>query len=486
MKTLIEGGYIVAFDGEQHRILRDGVVVYEDDRVTYVGPSYDGDVDERIDAQGKLVSPGFINIHALASICITHFRVDGARRGLTRSREDILKGLENPEAYYAGEDSKIGAQFSFAELLKGGATTSVTITAFGSSGFEPPRQQAEDLVKSAGELGARAYVSHPYLNAKRYRIPGGGSEYYWDEEAGLKALQRGIEFAEEYQGAYDDRIRTMLFPYQYETCSARVLAATKKAAEERDLLIHMHTSQYLGEFYESFRRYGKTPIQYLYDTGFLDPSVIVTHVLYTTYHPATGRIHPFPEGDLRDIELLAKSGATLGHTPLIYSRGGGILHSFGAFQDAGVNIAIGTDAFPMDMIMEMRHAAILGKVAERDGQSATAADVFNAATLNGARVLRRDDLGRLAPGAKADIVIVDLTQLHVGLVDDPIKTLVYMASQKDIETVIVDGKVVVEDGRIPGLDEEGLARRANEANQRWKERNNFQTTESFPPFEATE
>jgi cytosine/adenosine deaminase-related metal-dependent hydrolase len=73
----------------------------------------------------------------------------------------------------------------------------------------------------------------------------------------------------------------------------------------------------------------------------------------------------------------------------------------------------------------------------------------------------------------------------VALVDDPIKTLVYMASQKDIETVIVDGKVVVADGRVPGLDEENLARRANEANQRWKERIGFQTTESFPPFEVT-
>jgi cytosine/adenosine deaminase-related metal-dependent hydrolase len=97
--------------------------------------------------------------------------------------------------------------------------------------------------------------------------------------------------------------------------------------------------------------------------------------------------------------------------------------------------------------------------------AATARDVFNAATLGGAKALGRDDLGRLAVGAKADMVIVDLTGL---LIDDPIKTLVYMASRRNIETVIVDGRVVVKGGRVPHLDEQELARRANEVNQRQK------------------
>ena len=75
MKTLIQGGYIVAFDGIEHRLIRDGVVVFEDDRITHFGKSFEGEVDQTIDAKGKLVSPGFINIHALASICITHLRL---------------------------------------------------------------------------------------------------------------------------------------------------------------------------------------------------------------------------------------------------------------------------------------------------------------------------------------------------------------------------------------------------------------------------
>jgi cytosine/adenosine deaminase-related metal-dependent hydrolase len=245
----------------------------------------------------------------------------------------------------------------------------------------------------------------------------------------------------------------------------------------------MHTAQSLNEFHESRRRYGKTPIQFLHDTGFLGPDVIVTHVLYTTFNPVTG----FPAHDTADIERIAQSGAILGHTPLIYSRGGYYLRALGEFLRHGVTVGIGTDAFPMDMIREMRYAAVMGKVAERNARAVTAADVFNAATLGGAQALGRDDLGRLAPGAKADLLIVDLTGLHVGLIDDPIKTLVYMASQRDIETVIVDGKVVVEEGRIPGLDEEELARQANRVNQWQKDafiaQNPFEgsTVEFFPP-----
>jgi len=202
--------------------------------------------------------------------------------------------------------------------------------------------------------------------------------------------------------------------------------------------------------------------EYKYDTGFLDPKVILTHVTHTTSNPVTG----YPKGDTRDIELLAKSGATVAHCPVVYSRLGEFLHSFGQYLKAGINMAIGTDEFPMDMIREMRRAAIMGKVADRDPLAVTARDVFNAATLGGAKALGRDDLGRLAPDAKADIVIVELTGMHVGLVEDPIKTLVYMASQVDVETVIVDGRVVVEGGRVPGLDEKELVRRTNKVLQR--------------------
>ena len=474
-RTLIKGRWVVGYDGQQHRLIDDRVVVYENDRVVHVGKSYDGTADEVIEAKGRLVIPGLINIHAVSNIDIVHFRIDGlGTGGPPNTRERVLDGIANPRAYFEGEDIRTSARFSIAGLLKGGATTIGEITAFGSTGFQPPREQAETLAEAAAEMGARVYLSHPYLDGKRYTGTDGDG-YHFDEEAGLRALGEAVRFCKEYEGSDDDRIRTMLFPYRFDHCSEKLLRETKARAAELDVPVHMHTSQYLPEFHEIVRRYGKTPVQFLHDIGFLGPKTILTHLLYTSLNP----VSPAPNAPLRDprdIETLASSGATLGHTPAIWARYGLPLHSYAKFRDAGVNIAIGTDAFPMDMLMEMRTAAIMGKTVERERTAVTAGDVFNASTLGGAEALDRPDLGRLAPGAKADIVIVDLTGLHTALTFDPIRTMVYFASQRDIETVIVDGRKVVEGGRVPGLDEEKLAAEADAINRRFA----GQTGEAFP------
>jgi cytosine/adenosine deaminase-related metal-dependent hydrolase len=482
MITEIDGSYIVAYDGEEHRLLRDGVVVYEDDRLIHVGKAYGGSVDRRIDAKGKLVCPGFINIHAITSICITHFRIDGVGTGGShRNREMMLEGIKNPKTHLEGRDLQTSAKFCFAELIKGGATTIGEITAFGSSGLQPPREQAETFVKTAGEMGARAYISHPYVDMKKYRDED-ESLYHYEEELGRRALDEAVKFCEENEGVYDDRVRTMLFPYMFDACSEDLLRETKRIALEKDIPIHMHTAQYLPEFYESLRRYGKTPVHFLNDIGFLGPKTILTHLLYTSLNP----VSPAPNTVIRnprDIEMLARSGTTLGHTPLVWGRVGLALESYTKFMDAGVNIAIGTDAFPMDMIMEMRYAAVMGKVVERHRAAVTARDVFNAATLGGARALGRDDLGRLSTGAKADILIVDLTGIHTALTHDPIKNLVYFCSQKDIKDVIVDGETLVADGKLLGIDEEKLAHEADMVNKKWVKETGVKYPLSFREYD---
>ena len=157
---------------------------------------------------------------------------------------------------------------------------------------------------------------------------------------------------------------------------------------------------------------------------------------------------------------MADRGAHVAHCAVVYVRRGKILGSFSRYREMGINVPLGTDTFPQDMIEEMRWTALACKWSDRNANHGTAREVFNAATLDGARALGRDDIGRLAPGAKADMVIVDFDRLHIGPVDDPIKTLVYAASGSDIDTVIVDGRVVVEAGGYPGVDESDLIRKA--------------------------
>ena len=482
MISLIKGSWVVGYDGERHRLITDGEVVYEDDRVIYVGRNYEGSPDRVIDARGKLVSPGFINIHAVTSICITHFRIDGIKKGgALADRATMMQNLSTPINHLDGDDLKTSARFSMVELLKGGATTIGEITAFGTTGFQPPVEQPEEFVKVASKLGLRSYISHPYTDLKKFRNNRGETEYYHDPTSGFKALDEAVKFVEMHEGTHDDLIRTMLFPYMFDACSTELLKATREKADELDIPVHMHAAQYPGEYYESIRRYGKTPVHHLHDIGFLSEKTILTHLLFTSLNPQS-QAPGLRQRDMRDIRMLAETGATLGHTPLVWARIGLGLHSYAKFKEAGVNIGIGTDAWPMDMIMEMRSAVTTAKLMEGSRIAVTAADVFNAATLGGAKALGRDDLGRLAPGSKADIVLVDLRGFHTALVDDPIKSMVYFGNQNDVDTVIVDGKTVVENGQVPGVDLGRLVEEANDVNQRWKARYRFEYPDSFEPL----
>ena len=263
--TLIKGGWIVAFDGKRHRILRDGVVVFRGDTIIHVGKSWEGPVDHGIDAGAHLVSPGFVNAHV--------------------------------------------------------------------------------------HVGA-------------------------------------------------------------------------------------HT--------------GRTPVGMLHDLDFLGPEVVLGHGLYTTGHSQVA----YTQGD--DLALLAESGASVAHSPTVFARRGVYLESFQRYLDAGVNLAIGTDSYPQDMLGELKTVALMGKIADRDFRVVNTRDVFNAATLGGARALGRDDLGRLAPGARADILIVDFRRARVGPFLDPVKALIQCCDGEVIDTVIVAGRTRVEQGRVLMWDQEEL------------------------------
>src|SRR5262249_20179922 len=147
---------------------------------------------------------------------------------------------------------------------------------------------------------------------------------------------------------------------------------------------------------------------------------------------------------------------------------GRTLDSWQRYRDAGINIALGTDTYPRDMIMQMRTASYFGKVTSGDLGAASAADVFTAATLGGARALGRDGLGRLAPRASADVPIIDgagRDTVRWGLVRDPMKSLVECGIADDVETALVDGIVRMENRQIPGVDLPALRARAQAAGE---------------------
>ena len=213
------------------------------------------------------------------------------------------------------------------------------------------------------------------------------------------------------------------------------------------------------EFQSTLRQRGVTPIQYLHDLGFLGEEVILGHCVF---HGRHSWCH-YPYGD--DLSMLADSGASVAHAPYKYAKMGIALESFDEYRRRGINVVLGTDTFPQDMVHEMRLAGLACRLVEGSFRAGKPYDVYSAATLGAARALRRDDLGRLAPGAKADMIVVDLRKTHFGAVRDPIKSFVEGGSGSDIESIVVDGETLLEGGRPTRFDEAELLERIQEGAQ---------------------
>jgi 5-methylthioadenosine/S-adenosylhomocysteine deaminase len=229
-----------------------------------------------------------------------------------------------------------------------------------------------------------------------------------------------------------------------------------------DVPIHIHAGGNFREFLEILNKYRKPVAEYLADVGILGPRTTLGHMAITGGHSRVD----YPRGD--ELKILAETGATIGHCPHKCAKMAFAMESFDQYLEAGVRIGLGTDTYPLDIVSEMRYASLISRLVDRKASGARATDVFNAATIGGANALGRPDLGRLAPGAKADVVIINLRTTRYGPVRDPINALVEYASGADVETVIVDGEVVVENGRSTRIDDDELFAQAQTgANRAW-------------------
>ena len=454
MKTLIQGGYVVAFDGKAHKLIEDGVVVFEDDEICYVGRKYTGHVDRTIEARGmQLISPGFVDCESVTGIDIQGFATDAGRKdGFGPApwnfapRKSQLDQFKFHSPGDRGDDSvdkegAVAAEFGTAMCLRSGITT-VVGTSSGSVGIDGQ----DAVVEAVDRLGVRAYLALPFQSASYYVDDDGTCHYHWDEEKARSDMQAGLDFCTQYEGTCDGRVNTMVFPYRLDACTPEILRQSKAAARELNVPVRIHVAQFLLVFYEIIRRHAKTPVQFLADLDFLGPEVLLHHCIFTAGHSWLAYVD-----DGVDVRILADSGVSISHSPVIFARRSVALESFHRYREAGINVAIGTDTFPPDMMLNMRWASIISKIMDRNVNVATAGDVFNAATLGGAKALRRDDLGRLAEGAKADIAIIDLEKSHIGPVDDPLRALVHCANLNDVTTVIVGGKTALQDGQVLGL-----------------------------------
>ncbi|HXG80836.1 MAG TPA: amidohydrolase family protein, partial [Sphingomicrobium sp.] len=242
-------------------------------------------------------------------------------------------------------------------------------------------------------------------------------------------------------------------PDRIETCTRRLLERTAAAGADLGVPVRLHCCQ--GEFErDTVRRlHGMTSIEWLASLRFMSERTLLPHGIFVS----PSRHVPGPG---RDLDLIREAGAALVHCPLVSARFGESLESFKTYRERGLRMGLGTDTSPPDMLLNMQIGLILCRVAEHSATACRSEDYFDAATLGGADALGRRDLGRLAPGCRADIVVWNLASPDIGQVIDPIQTLMIGGTGRDVHSVIIDGRLVMEDRKISGVDYEADALRA--------------------------
>ena len=442
--------WLVAWDAQAgtHVYLRGADFAIRGKDIIHVGKGYAGAAEREIDARRLMLMPGFVNVHS--------------HPGHEPGWKGMLEELGSPRL---GQSSlyefmpvfQIGPQYTrpalrvaVSELLKSGVTT---ICDLGR-----PRETWAD---EYAETGIRAVLWGMFRSGPWKTTNGHSVEYDLDPAAGDRAMHAAIAIADAASKHPSGRITGFFGPAQIDTCTEGQIRESLAAARDRGQPIQIHAAQSMIEFQEIMRRHGTTPIEWLERIGALGPDTIIGHCIFLNDHPWLHWPHA------NDFERLRDSGAQVAHCPVVFARRGIALNTLSRYVKAGIRCGIGTDSFPHNMLDELRMACYAGRIVSGSFTGATTRDAFTGATATGADMIRRPDLGRLAPGCKADFSVVDMSNPYMQPDYEPIRSLVYSANDRAIRDVYVDGRQVVRDGAVLdfeiGEDIEMLRRAQGEA-----------------------
>ncbi|MSP52477.1 MAG: N-ethylammeline chlorohydrolase [Alphaproteobacteria bacterium] len=444
-----KASWVVAWDeaAKRHKYVRDADLVFAGNTIVHVGKDYRGNAEVEIDGTDLVLLPGFIDLHS-------HPGLEPIYKGIREEHgvpEMYMSGLyERMQAFVPdNEGMAAGSEIAYAELLKSGVTTLVDLM-FPFPGW------IELLAKS----GLRGYAGPWYSSASWNLINNFELRNKWDEQAGRRSFERALQIMDEAEKHPSGRLRGIHCAGTIDTVSADLLRDGIAHARSHKMPFTTHAAQSVLEFHEMTKRNGKTSIQWAESLGILGPQTIIGHGMIIDEH---SWVHWHTK---RDVPILAATGTTVAHCPTPFSRYGQIMEDFGRYVRSGINMGLGTDTFPHNMIEEIRTAAVFARIAAEDINTLTIADVFHAATIGGATALGRDDLGRLAPGARADIVVVDGAHVDMRPLRDPLRSLIFAAADRAVRDVYVDGVQVVGAGTVLTLDPNRAADRLTESQAR--------------------
>ncbi len=432
---------------DSHVYARDIDVAFSPAGIHHVGPNYGGPAGEEIDGRDLFVIPGLVDVHS-------HPHLEPSYKGIREEHgvpEQFMTGLyERGQAYRLDEEGrKAGAEVAYSELLASGVTSLADL----STPFD-------GWIELMARSGLRGFIGAGYASARWYMSNRHQLQYEWNEQGGRQAMEHAIGVLKAAEAHPSGRLSGVVYPAQIDTCTEDLLRDSADLALESGRPVTTHAAQSAVEFNIMVDRHGKTPIQFARDIGFLGPNTLLGHAIFIDEH---SWLHWHSQ---LDLAALVDSKTSVAHCPTPFSRYGQTLQDLGRYLRAGVNIGIGTDCSPHNLLEEMRTAAILARVTAEDIDAVHTSDLFHAATIGGANALLRDDIGRLGPGKKADLALIDLADVTMQPARDPLRSLVYTAAERAVRDVYVDGRKVVADRKVLTLDRRDAAGRLAEAQAR--------------------
>ena len=431
---LIKGATVITLDGENH--VFEGDVFVEGGRIGALGGSLTGREykgAEVIEARGRVLLPGFVQTHI--HLCQTLFR--GAADDLSLI-DWLTRRIWPLEAAHTADSIYASARLGIAELIRGGTTCALTMETV---------RHTEAVFAAVEEAGFRATVGKCMMD-KGEEVPAALQE---QTEA---SIAESLELLERWHGRADGRIRYCFAPRFAVSCTRDLLERVAQLSRERGVMVHTHASENKDEIEMVERETGRRNIEYLDEVGLASSQVVLAHCVHLTES---------------EMEILRRTGTHVAHCPSSNLKLGSGFALIVEMLERGISVSLGADGAPcnnrLDMFTEMRTAALIQKALHRT-ETLPALRVLRMATIDGARALGLDkEIGSIELGKQADLTLLNLESLHTTPHPDPISTIVYAAEASYVETVIIDGHVVMREGELTTLDHQAVIRAATEQSE---------------------
>lgn len=412
-RILIDNATVLTMD-ENNTVYEKGYVLTDGDKIAALGggtyPGVGG-YSSRIDGEGGILLPGFVNTHCHISMMPFRSLGDDCPDRLRRFLFPLEIEAMTPDLVY------LAAKYGICELLLSGVTTFVDMYYF------------EDAVaRACGEMGIRGYLGETIIGQPTCvsQTPYGGFDYQRD-------------FLEKYRGS--DRIHPIIAPHGTTTCDEVALKRAHALAVEYETLFTLHTSEMDYEM-AYFAEQGTTPTAFLDRIGALDSHTLLAHAIHSSD---------------ADLDLIAARGAAVAHCIASNTKAGKGVAPVKGMIKRGIPVGLGTDGASsgntLNLFDQMRLFANFHKTANRDRSLFPAKEIVRLATAGGAKALHGErEYGTLEPGMQADLVFVETDSVNMFPVYDPFSALVYSANAANVHTVLVQGKVVVQNKQLTGQD----------------------------------